>query len=236
MSDDPDFLDDGPTPPDKRFQTLLVDARRHTALNGRRTRIIRQLRFILPFVALAMTAVILTWNKGAQHAPPLKKEDVIPASQNIENELVKPVFNSVDDKNQPYSVSADKATQSRTSPDLLDLEHPTARLTQEDNTTLDAKAQSGVYEQKTKKLNLSGDVELHYSEGYVLKTPELRLDMQARKAYSAQDVVIEGQDATLEAKGLEGDEAQGSLVFTGPARILLKNTTDLFNKPKGNAP
>lgn len=234
MNDDLD-LDETTKTPDGRLSQLSVEAHRRTALTGRRSKIIKNLRFILPFIALVMTVIILTWNEGGQKVAPLKKEDVIPASQNIENELVKPVFNSVDDKNQPYSVSADKATQSRTSPDLLDLQNPTATLTQNNNTTLDAKALNGVYEQKTKKLNLSGDVELHYSEGYVLKTPELRVDMQARKAYSAKDVLVEGAAGTLEAKGLEGDEEQGIIVFTGPARIVLKSTNNMFES-KGKTP
>lgn len=220
---------------DERLSRLSVGTQRRVTINTRRSKIVRNLRFILPFIALVMTVIIITWDETGKQVAPLKKEEVIPQSQNIENELLKPVFNSVDDQNQPYTVTADKATQSRSNPDILDLENPIATLTQLDKTTLSGKATKGIYEQKTQKLNLSGDVELQYSQGYTLKTQELRIDIPAQKSYSAQDVLIEGQAGTLEAKGLAGDAATGVITFTGPARIVLKNTQSMFD-PKGNTP
>ncbi len=227
-----DPMDDDVEEP-ARLERLRVDGHRRVTIDGRRSHIIRKLRLILPLIALAMTVVVVTWDQGGRHAQPLKKEEVLPASQNIENELLKPVFNSVDDKNQPYTVTADRAVQSRSNPDLLDLENPKASLTQADKTTLGAQSVKGTYEQKTQKLNLNGDVVLTYSEGYTLKTQELRVDIPTQKAFSGRDVFIEGPAGTLEAKGLEGDATSGALVFTGPARVLLKNTGNLFD-PKGN--
>ena len=220
---------------DRRFDTLKVDKSRHVVLDDRRSRIVRKLRFILPFLALILTVIVVTWDESGKHIEPLKKEELIPASQNVENELLKPVFNSVDEKNQPYTVTADRAVQSRTTPDFLDLEKPKASLTQTDKTVVGAESDKGVYAQKEQKLDLSGNVVLTYSEGYTLKTPSMRVDLKAQKTYADQGVVMEGKDGTLTSTGLEGDSGNNSLIFTGPATLVLKQGGNLFDS-KGTTP
>lgn len=196
---------------------------------------VRKLRFILPLIALGMTVIILTWDEAGRRIAPLKKEEVMPQSQNIQNELLKPVFNSIDEKQQPYTVTADRATQGRENPDIVELARPIATLKQNDGTTLDADAASGLYEQKSQKLNLEGDVHLRHSDGTLLKTEELRVDLATQKAYSGRDVRVENKSGTIDATGLEGDAEGGTLIFTGPAKVTLYSNGDLLT-PKENTP
>lgn len=226
-----DDFSDIAAPRDSRLSQLSYEDR-PTELNQRYSWFVRKLRFILPLVAVVMTVIVLTWDEAGKRVSPLKKEEVIPKSQTIQNELLKPVFNSVDEKNQPYSVTADRALQGRDDPDLIALEKPVAKLKQNDGTELDADATSGLYEQKNQKLNLSGDVNLRHSDGTSLKTEELRIDMVTQKAYSGRDVHVDSPSGTIDATGLEGDAKSGTLIFTGPAKITLHSDGNLLS-PKG---
>lgn len=201
----------------------------------KRTYIVRALRYILPIIALVMVVIIATWDDAGRSSKPIEKADILPQSENIQNELLAPVFNSVDDKNQPYTVTALRAVQSKSNPDVMELEKPVATLTQSDTTKLEGQANIGLYEQKSQKLNLKGDVVLTHSDGYKLTTPELRIDIVAQKAYSGQDVFLSGAAGSLKSKGLVGDMNTGIITFTGPARVVLYSDGQILN-PKGQTP
>lgn len=213
----------------KRLSRLTVDDDRRAMVNRRYSGFVKSLRFILPLVALVMTVIVLTWDEAGRRVEPLKKEEVIQTQANIQNELLKPVYNSVDDKNQPFTVTADRATQGRENPDIVELDKPVAALIQNDGSKLEGDATTGLYEQKSQKLNLEGDVHLKHSNGYVLSSEELRIDLAAQKAYSGRNVRVEGPDATLDATGLEGDTNTGTIIFTGPAKVVLYSDGNLFS-------
>lgn len=212
-----------------RLSQLSVGGGRTAKVNRAYTSFVKSLRLILPLLALVMTVIVLTWDEGTRVAPP-KKQELIPTAQNIQNELLKPVFNSVDDKNQPYSITADRATQNRDNPDLIELQKPVATLAMNSGEKIDGNAAIGLYEQKAQKLNLEGAVRLMHSNGYTLSTEELRIDLSAQKAYSGHDVRVEGKGGTIDSTGLEGDMGTGTLVFTGPAKVILYSNGSLLSQ------
>ncbi len=229
-------MDDFPEPNDyQRLGRLTVDENRRTTVNRRYTGFVRSLRFILPLIALVMTVIVLTWDEAGRRVAPLSKEEAAPVAANIQNELLKPVYNSVDEKNQPFTVTADRAVQGRENPDIVELEKPVAELQQTDGSKIAGEAASGLYEQKSQKLNLEGDVHLKHSNGFTLTTQELRIDMAAQKAYSGRDVRVEGPEGSIDATGLEGDTTTGSMIFTGPAKVTLQGGGNLFS-PKEKTP
>lgn len=214
-------MDDDNFPNDSRLAALSHDRDKSVSVNRAYSRFVRSMRIILPLIAVGMTAVVLTWDDAGRRMTPPQKETIAPQEDNIENELMKPVFNSVDEKKQPFAVTADRATQDRLNPDILNLDNPTAELTQLDGTKINADAKLGVYQQKEQKLNLSGDVHLKHSDGYVLSSEELRIDLVTQRAFSGLDVFVEGPTGTIQSTGLEGDAQTGDLIFTGPAKVVL---------------
>lgn len=221
--------------PDRLSRLAAPEGRSQIKVNGLYSRFIRSLRFILPIFALILTVIVVTWDEAGRRVEPAKKQDILPESATIQNELLKPVFNSVDEKNQPYTVTADRAIQGRDNPDIVQLEKPVADIKLENGEAINGDAKSGLYEQKTQKLNLEGDVHLRHSNGYTLSTEELRVDMVTRKAYSGRDVFVDGEGGSIDAKGLEGDVGGEVLIFNGPATVILKSNGNLFS-PKETTP
>ena len=74
-----------------------------------------------------------------------------------------------------------------------------------------------------------------HSNGFTLKTEELRIDLATQKAYSGRDVRVEGPEGTIDATGLEGDTESGKMIFTGPAKVIL-NSDGNFLTPKAKTP
>jgi lipopolysaccharide export system protein LptC len=217
-----DAMQDDNFQDDNRLNALS-SANRERKVNHGYTKLIRTLRIILPLIAVGMTVVVLTWEKAGQHIAPMAKEDVAPQAPNIQNELLKPVFNSIDEQGRPFSVTAQTATQDRINPDILNLEKPTAEVTMSETVKINVESSRGIYQQKAQKLNLDGAVHLIHSDGYTLSSEELRVDLLTQKAFSGLDVHVEGPAGTIDSTGLEGDTETGILIFTGPAKVILNS-------------
>jgi lipopolysaccharide export system protein LptC len=222
-------------PAPERLRSLSLEERPSVGINRRYTSFVRSLRFILPLLAIVMTVIVLTWEQGGRVAP-MKKEELLPQSENIQNELLNPVFTSVDSKNQPYKVTAERAVQNRNDPNIVELTLPSASVTMTDGVKLEGMAETGIYEQKSQKLNLDGDVVLNHSGGYVLETQELRIDIAGQRAFSGQNVHVKGPEGTLDATGLEGDTGTGALIFNGPAKVVLYSGGKLLPPKESEAP
>jgi lipopolysaccharide export system protein LptC len=216
-------MDNSSRPTDAPHERLHSFTTRETGRLGRGyTRFVRAMRVILPLAAVGLVGLVIAWPDMEKRVEPLRKEELIPDSAaNMENELIKPTFQSIDDKEQPFTITADLATQSRDNPDIVNLENPVGDLSMDDGASLAVKAQSGIYQQKDEKLYLKGLVKLSHNSGYTLESEEMRVNMKTREAFSDMDVYVQGPDGTIQATGLEAFSQKGLLIFKGPAKMVL---------------
>ena len=184
---------------------------------------IRWLRRILPVIALVIVAVVFAW--GNMNDP-----NIIPAQDAHapktfgKNELLNPRFESLDKKNQPYTITAKRASQGESDDNLVMLEKPLADMMLNSGNWVAIKSKEGAFRQDTQRLFLRGDVELFHDRGYQMSMAELHIDLQANTAWSGTDVYGQGPAGTLTAKGLQANNVTGHLKFTGPAKLILTRT------------
>jgi lipopolysaccharide export system protein LptC len=205
--------------PPERLQSLST--RKAGRIGRGYTRFVRAMRILLPLAAVGLVAVVITWPDMEKRVDPMKKEDLIPDTANMQNELLQPKFESIDAKNQPYTVTADTATQSRENPDIVNLDKPAGSMTMNDGGIVAIQALTGIYEQKDEKLFLKGDVKLMNDTGYTLESDEMRVNLKTSEAFSDKDVHVQGPDGTIEATGMEAFSDKGLLIFKGPATMIL---------------
>ena len=183
---------------------------------------VRFMRFVLPVVALSIAVIVFTWpemeNNVIQTA---NKEDLVTQAANIKNELLEPRFESTNNQNQPFTITATRAMQGQDSAELVFLEQPQADMKLKSGETVSIEAEKGIYEQQTEKLFLENSVTLTHESGYALETDELRVDLKTRQAFSAKPVKAHGPKSELQATGLEANQGAGKLIFTGPAQLIL---------------
>lgn len=209
-----------------RLVRTSEDAAATVAQSVRHSSMVRRLRLALPLAAIGIVAVMLVWSDMDQTAEPVPREKVSPQTVG-KNELVKPKFQSEDTNRQPYTITADRAFQEADNLDLVILEKPVADITLEDGSWVAIKAKNGEYLQSGQKLKLTGDVRLYHDDGYELTTQQVDLDIAAQTAYSDKPVSGQGPAGTISGSGLQANGINGTLIFTGPARLVLHNAKPL---------
>ena len=217
-------MDENTPPNTDRLSSLSAAPRSSRTLNTRYSSFIRSMRIALPLSALAIVAVLFSWNM-------MKPDQVIPVKDEKtaaaigKNELLDPRFDSVDDKNQPYTITAARALQGEKDGMML-LDKPMADIVLNNGNWLAIQSDQGAYRQESQRLILKSNVELFHDEGYTMKTQELDVDLEAGTARSDVVVNAHGPLGTLNANGLQADSKTETLIFTGPAKLVLYDTGD----------
>ena len=213
--------DFNPAPDNRpRLASLRHDSAGTPRRDGGYSAFIRSMRITLPLTALAIIAVLFSWNT-------LGPDDIAPAKSSPgtttaigQNELLNPKFDSVDNKNQPYTITAARALGGRDGEVML-LEGPMADIMLGSGNWLAVKSRRGSFRQESGQLLLTDDVRLFHDQGYSVKTAELDVDLRAGAARSTVKTTGSGPAGTFDAGGLFADTKTDRLVLTGPAKIVL---------------
>lgn len=200
------------------------------------TKFVRMMRVALPLCAVMLIAVLYLRSgleeqvimpmEEATKAPSLKDRSI------SKNELLNPKFESVDNQNQPYKITAKRAVQGEVNENLIMLEHPSGVITMEDGGKITMQSKTGAYRQDTERFFLEGDVFLEHEEGYKLQTEEAHIDLKQGFAWSEKDVNGEGPDMSIAAKGVHANSNTGEIIFAGPAKLTFNSS--LGNSSPGN--
>lgn len=184
------------------------------------SRFVRRMRLLLPLIALAIFAIVFVWSDVEKNKiVPVKDLAHVPSVG--KNELVNPRFESTDSENQPYTITATRAVQNKEDENLVMLEKPVGDMKMKSGESVGLEADRGSFRQNNKMLLLRGNVRLTQNKGYELKMEELDVDLTKNTAFSNTNVTGQGPEGTLSARGLEGSATSGTLVFKGPAKLIL---------------
>jgi len=174
------------------------------------SRTIRTLRLALPIIAIILVTVVLIWPNLDKSQNFTIEQSATPTIANATNELLNPRFESVDKDGNPYSILAD------------------GDIALKNDAAISVTADNGEYAQDDGKLVLQNNVNVVHSEGYQLVTDTLHLGFKNNVIWSENDVRIEGEMGTINAKGVTADGEKGTVIFNGPASITLnQNNTGL---------
>lgn len=130
-------------------------------------------------------------------------------------------YESVDQKDRPYTITADMASQSEHDENLIDLHLPKADMTLQDGTWLALTAESGQYDRQDEMLVLSGAVSLFHDKGFEMRTESARIDLARGIAEGHQPVQGHGRAGTINAQGFRVLDRGTRIVFTGKSQLVL---------------
>lgn len=192
----------------------------------RYTAFVRMMRLALPLAAAVVIAFLFI-RPGVDEQVIVPIEDVakspeIKEQEIAKNELLNPKFESTDNKNQPYSIVAERAVQGETNKDLIMLERPVGVMIMKDGVEITVKSRAGAYRQDTERFFLEGNVSMVHGGGYTLESEEAHIDMQKNFAWSEKDVQGRGPEISIAAKGVRANGETGEIIFTGPAKLTLE--------------
>lgn len=194
------------------------------------SRFVKTMRYALPLIVVAIVGVL--WFGQDVHDTIVVDErhvgknglgdmmrDARPASS--QNELLNPVFESLDKKNRPYRIVAKRAVQGEKNKDLVILDDPVGVMTLGAGDVVNVRAQSGAYRQDTQRFFLEGDVILQHVGGYNLHSQEAHIDLVAHLIWSETAVTGSAPDMTIAASSLRANGKTGHVVFVGPVKLVL---------------
>jgi lipopolysaccharide export system protein LptC len=222
MKPDRDLRAERPTSPAARRQ----DAGRQPprlSLRNRYSVFVGFMKVLLPATAAALVLLIVAWPQFTikEEGFRLSVSKLAP-SQAESLTMLNARFEGRDDKNQPYSVTADIATQSENDRDLVTLELPKADITLEDGTWLALTARAGEYRKEAQVLDLAGSVNLFHDRGFELRTESARVRLDEGMAEGAQPVEGQGSIGTIQAEGFRVLNRGARIFFLGRSHLVIQ--------------
>lgn len=174
---------------------------------------------LLPAVALVLLTAIVVYPEFARDRTAARMALHANLPDPESGKLTRARYNGVDERNEPYTITADTARQ--VSQDRIDLTGPIGDILSSSNHWMQAQSAQGVYLQGLGQLDLSGDVTLYRDDGTTLLTNTATLDMKNAAASSADPVHVEGPAGVLDAQGFTLTDRGEVMQFTGPGRLVI---------------
>lgn len=201
-----------------------------------RSRLIRRLRIALPaFAIVLVTAFIL--NTRSNQSDPAFLEDFEDLSASTEElRMASPRFSGVDDRGQPFEITANAARQRPGGRNLVELDRPRAVQGGKDSQTV-VTAEKGLYKSDTNILELEDGVTLEHKIGadtYVLRSPNATVSIKDQVVVSDAGVGGEGPDgSTLKAEHMTAYRAEGRVVLEGNVSMRIYPKTHKTDSDAG---
>lgn len=195
----------------------------------RYSRFVTLMKRLLPAMAAAILGLLVVWPKlqvasfSVSGLPRLNTKNVDTLS------MLNPHYYGTDEKNLPFTITADVATQTDPQNLVVSLEKPVADLTQKGGSSTVISSDVGFFRQKDEILDLLGHVDLYQDNGYEVHTESARMQVAQGNATGDQPTRGQGPTGTIEGEGFRLWDRGKVIVFTGKAKAVL-NTAKAKNK------
>jgi len=213
--------DQGPAAPRRSRLAVLAPGtpRAHSPFYSQ---IVGALKFALPAAALGVASLVLLWPQLNPLDTRFRLAPVQVSIEDLENlRMLQPRYVGVDDRNQPFTIVAEQATQAKGSSDSTDLKEPQGDLAMNSGTWLAMTAEQGLYHQPDKALDLWGRVTLFHDGGYEIATERARIDLERGTAQGDDPVRAQGPNSQLDGAGFRIADRGARVEVTGNARVVL---------------
>jgi lipopolysaccharide export system protein LptC len=189
---------------------------------ARYSRFVGLMKVALPATAAALLGLIVVWPKVA---PRDEAFQIAFANFNIKTvdtlSMIKPRYFGTDDKNLPFTVTADIATQVDPQSLVVALENPVADLSRKNGGGMVLNSDVGFFRQKDGTLDLMGHVDLYQDSGYELHTDSARVEVGPGNATGDEPTRGNGPSGTIEGEGFRLWERGKTILFTGRSKAVL---------------
>lgn len=205
-----------------RFVSASMRRRRHSLSYSR---FVWLMKVVLPATAVALAGLVLFWPQLNPLDNRFRLKPVQVSIDDLENlRMVSPRFVGTDERNQPFSITADQATQEVGSSDVTALSNPKGDLTLNNGSWIALTAADGLYHKQGRTLDLWNQVNVFHDAGYEIKTKRATADLALGNV--AGDAPVEGQgpDSQLRGQGFRIYDKGARLTVTGKSRLVLYPT------------
>lgn len=193
------------------------------SLRDRYSQFVGFMKLLLPALAAALVLLVVVWPQISLDEDRFRLSmSRLTPDQAESLTMLNARFQGTDERDRPYTITADMATQDSRNPELVKLELPKADMTLEDGTWLALTARRGEYHRASQLLDLVGAVSLFHDNGFELRTERARIDLANGSATGGQKVIGQGTEGSITGEGFQVLDRGARIIFTGESRLVLR--------------
>ena len=181
------------------------------------------MRYALPLGALLLLGLVIVWPlaTGREEGFRITFSDAPDLDGSLK--MVNARYIGVDNRNQPYTVTAAEANQPDPDSPLVTLEEISADVFTDAGAGqwIALTAREGLYERETRQLDLAGDVSIFSDQGHEFHTDRAHIDLAARTADGDAPLSGQGPLGLLEAGNFFLDDNAQSMFFGGGVKMTI---------------
>lgn len=183
---------------------------------------VSSLKILLPALATALIILVVVWPYVAVNDRGFRVEAIKNPLEEARNlSMINARFTGFDEKNQPFTITADMANQEPGVSEQIDLQLPKADIELQDGTWLALTARTGHYDKETQILDLFGAVNLFHDEGFEMRTEKAQVNLKEGSASGSVPVEGQGPMGNLTAEGFHVTDRGSVIHFTGKSHLTL---------------
>jgi len=202
-----------------RFVAVSMRRRRHSALYSR---VVTLMKVVFPAAAVVLAGLVLFW---PQINPLQGRFRIRPLQVSIDDlsnlRMISPRVLGTDEKNEPYTITAELATQAAGGSDVTELKSPKGDITLNGGAWIAMNAEQGQYNKKTRVLDLWDHVNVFHDSGYELKTERAVADLGQGSVAGDNPVEGHGPDSQVQGEGFRIYDKGGRILVTGKSKLII---------------
>ena len=187
------------------------------------SKFIKTIKFIFLAISILMLVLIVINNRQNQIKIVGEKfsySEKIDGS--INQVLVKPIFMGLNKKEQPFKVTASKATRFKEESNTFYLENPVGEILI-DNDKYFLSGNSGIYDKNIQELKINGDVKFNNNLDLTFSTTEVFFDFKDQILFGEKAVSGYRNNSRIDSQGIKILNKENKIIFTGKTKLLLQN-------------
>ena len=187
------------------------------------SKFIKTIKFVFLGISILMLLLIVINNRQSQIkivGDKFSYSEKIDGS--INQVLVKPIFMGLNKKEQPFKVTASKATRFKEETNTFYLENPIGEILI-DNDKYYLSGNNGVYDKNIQELKINGDVKFNNNLDLKFSTTEVFFDFKKQILFGEKAVSGYRNNTKIDSQGIKILNKENKIIFTGKTKLLLKN-------------
>ncbi|MCF8479414.1 MAG: LPS export ABC transporter periplasmic protein LptC [Rhodospirillum sp.] len=201
------------------------------------SRFVTGMKLILPSLAAVLLGGVLAWPQITERAEDLSVEfTALDRGQADLGSVINPRYVGIDDQNQPYTVTADIATEMEDGSDRMRLTNPKGDIVQNTGRWMSVTSDLGYLTNGNQRVELEHDVMLYRDDGFQFETARAFIRMDEDYAFGEEPV--KGQGDGMEITSVDGfDVTEGGdvIVFRGKSHLILQDAKSAGLSPGGGS-
>jgi lipopolysaccharide export system protein LptC len=152
-----------------------------------------------------------------------------------EAQIVNPRFTGLDESGRPFEIVGDLAYQDINNPELIDLDNLSGTISLSGDETAHVQSDFGSFDQTKGEVELRGNVVVSHDRGAVFRTGEIIVDINENHVWGNQPVEAQTDEASVSAAGFEVLDGGATIIFRGPAHMVVERGATSSVAPTGDA-